>query len=148
MPYYITDVVGKLVKIDEKIESIYNDISNYSKKLKVTSRVLAKDKQRQVSVYTGFENKIKVDEKDFLDYLVYDKVSSLISQLDAEMQLSYPANTKDLLVYALDIESRELALQLDVKGRLLSLNTTQNEVMDFLIGEEKKHIVSINNFLI
>lgn len=154
MGYNIFDLLDKLVLIEKKAIDMYKQIAktkNASSSLKTVALVLAKEEERHVESYNAIKQSLKGKELDEIDFDVYDKVSSLVNQFQSRIILPDTSDVKELLLFALEFESQNLALLLDIQGRMVKnkedVERVSYKVLEGLLEDEKKHINNLKAFV-
>ncbi len=155
MNYTIKDILDKLIEIEIKMSSIYEDISNseIDKKytsFKIVAKVMANEEKRHAIYFKEIKNRISADENIKIDFLTYDKMSELIYEFVSKIHGININQISELLKFILNFEIENTALLIDIKGRItkasIDINNSNYKILSELIEEEKKHIENISRY--
>lgn len=154
MGYNIFDVLDKLIILEEKAIKMYRQIAatkDISPSLKTVALVLAKEEEKHIESYSVLMENFKDKELDEIDFDIYDKVSSLLNEFQSRIVMPEASDVKSLLSFALELESQNLALLLDIQGRMVKykddVEKVSYKVLEYLLEDEKKHIDNLKIFV-
>lgn len=147
MGYKIVDVIDKAVNIDEKILVLINKVEESDKfdtKIEIMSKVLKKQFVSKIQGYKEIRKEAEMINMDDIDFFVYDKMSFLINEFNKQENKLDIKDIKSYVNSLIDIEKDELALFVDIKGRLVNSEYGYSkENYDTII----KIIDNIDNFI-
>ncbi|MGY0373862.1 hypothetical protein [Clostridium sp. JNZ J1-5] len=153
MGYTILDLIDKFIEIEEKGFNIYNTILNMEHKdnrVKSIAMVLAKEEERHIKYYKALKNQLKGNEEE-IDFIAYDKASFLVNKYKESINVESFKESKEILLSALDLENQNLALLIDIQGRIVkSREDSQGvtyKILSRIIKEEHKHIDNLKPFI-
>lgn len=152
MSYSIIDLISKLIRIEEKVASLYRGVRDDRKSsvtLQILARALYREEERHIKYYQQLREELnKVFLSDF-EVGVYDKVSFLVDSFRNTILFPEVVKTADLINFALDFENKYLAVLIDIRGRMVKsekdLNTDQYKYISLFIKEKKGHIKNIEH---
>lgn len=150
MAYNIVDLIGKLISIEERIANLYKQIKN-NKTLPLTLQILAralyKEEERHINYYHQLRDELKGIKLSDFEVDIYDKVSFLVDSFKNTIIIPELTRPIDLINFALDFESKYMAVLIDIRGRTIKnekdLNTDQYKYISCFIKEKKGHIKNI-----
>ncbi len=155
MSYTIVDLLEKLIALEQAACGMYRGLAqqaeNRNTRLGTTARVLAKEEERHVEFYRNLRQEASKFEDINIGFDIYDKASSLINQFKKRIAVPRLEDSKALVKFAIEFEKENIALLLDIQGRMVKnegdvLNTVYMAISD-LIAEESKHVKSLEVFL-
>jgi bacterioferritin (cytochrome b1) len=153
MAYTVIDIIEKMIIIEDKARSMYLSIAEGSSDnitLKLVAQALAKQEERHIVFYKGIKSSIDEEQIAEIDFTVYDRISSIIDNFKSMMSSPQTKNVKELINFALDFEKRNLALLIDIQGRLVRSikdeHTITYKLISAMIEEEKSHISDIEKY--
>ncbi|AKN30662.1 hypothetical protein Ccar_07390 [Clostridium carboxidivorans P7] len=156
MNYTIKDVLDKLIEIEINMSSIYEHISNlqFDEKymnLKVLAKVMCNEERRHAAYFKQIKNDISADENIEIDFLTYDKISTLIYEFANKIHEFNKYSVKEFLKDIFNFEKENVALLIYIKGKIaktsLSVNSTNYKILSQLIDEENEHVKNIGKYL-
>ena len=127
MGYSIIDIIDKSIAMAYKRRELYAEISLQSDlppSVKILSKVLADNVDKTLLYYTKLKNEVNDEETEKIDFVIYDKISFLISQFNLRVYSTEATTPKEFLSFSIHFEKEILALYLDIQGRLI---TTVND---------------------
>ena len=150
MSYNIIDIVDKTIQIEEKriimINSIIDGTQGLSN-INVLGKVFEKESRKMISYYESIKNEIKNEEMEEIDFRTYDKIAFLINEFCDRMIMLKCKTPKEYLHQALNMAEDELALFIDIQGRLVnsSVNnvTKTYEILSKIITRLRKQVNDI-----
>ncbi|WP_026895947.1 hypothetical protein [Clostridiisalibacter paucivorans] len=154
MAYTIIDIIDKLISIEKKSKQLYitaiKKIEDNSR-IKIIFRILLKEEDRHIEYYNNLKKSLEDKAIEPINFYSYDKISHLANKFKNDMYLPNFKDIKDLIIYALDFEKANLALLMDIKGRLVLSKTDtdsiQYKIISQIVEEEKKHVKNLENFI-
>ncbi|WP_129597416.1 hypothetical protein [Anaerophilus nitritogenes] len=152
MAYTVIDILEKFIEIEKNGRDMYENINKISKdiKIKMVAKVLQKEEERHIKVYTRLKEEIKNKDEE-VDFDIYDKVSSLLNKFKQNMDAPKTQNTNELLRFALEFEKQNIAVLLDIQGRLIrkkqDMKSQAYQMVSRVIEEEKKHVQNLQSFI-
>ncbi|AKA68588.1 hypothetical protein [Clostridium scatologenes] len=156
MNYTIKDVLDKLIEIEINMSSIYEHISNLQfdeeyMNLKTLAKVMCNEERRHVVYFKQIKNDISADENIEIDFLTYDKISTLIYEFTNKIREFNKYSVKEFLKDIFNFEKENVALLIYIKGKIaknsLTINSTNYKILSKLIDEENKHVKNIGEYL-
>jgi rubrerythrin len=152
--YTVIDIIKKLSYIEEKACLIYRELvyqSDNIPKLKILASVLEKEEKRHVEYYKTLVEKLENEHVHEIDIDIYDKVSFLLDSFKSRITNPQTLQVGDLVKYSLDFERKNLAVLLDIQGRLVrseaDTETITYKTLIDIIRQEKTHIINLEKFV-
>lgn len=152
--YTVIDIMKKLSYIEEKAYLIYRELvyqSDNIPKLKILASVLAKEEKRHIEYYKTLIEKLENKPVHEIDIDIYDKVSFLLDSFKSKITNPQTLKVGDLVEYSLDFERKNLAVLLDIQGRLVrseaDTETITYKTLIDIIKQEKTHIINLEKFV-
>lgn len=153
MTYTILDLLDQLILLEENGKKMYQhmvEINTTNNKIQMISKILAKEEERHIECYKELKDQMK-DASEEIDFDIYDKIYSLIHKFKLYMT---PTDTQDrnrLLEFALDFEKQNVALLIDIQGRMVrkekDSQTYVYKALSEIIEEEKNHVNNLESFI-
>lgn len=146
MSYNITDIVEKAIKIEEKRIFLINELINENKNLptiNLLGKVFEKESRKMIDYYKTIELELNNSKLEEIDFRTYDKISFLINEFFSIMFIPVVEKPKEYMNYALQLSSNQLALFLDIQGRLVNNSNradgiTYNVLSDIIVKLEQR----------
>lgn len=148
MGYTIYDLIEKLIDIEKSALQLYIKIEEEyrtkSRSISIVTKAIAKQEEKHIEYY----EKLKIDlEKDMknenIEVYLYDKVAKLLIEFKMYIDIPKIDVVQDLIKYSLEFEKNNIALLLDIQGRLLEkkddVNNNVYKVISNIINEEREH---------
>lgn len=148
MGYTIYDLIEKLIDIEKSALQLYIKIEEEyrtkSRSISIVTKAIAKQEEKHIEYY----EKLKIDlEKDLknenIEVYLYDKVAKLLIEFKMYIDIPKIDVVQDLIKYSLEFEKNNIALLLDIQGRLLEkeddVNNNVYKVISNIINEEQGH---------
>ncbi len=155
MGYSIIDILSKLIHVKENVIKEYDKIAlskEANLSIKTIALVLTKEEKRHVEGLNSLAIKLKDKELDVIEFDIYDKISNLLTQFQNTLILPKINNSKSFLHFALEYESRNLALMLDIQGRLVKKEKDTErlsyKVLNKIMEDRKRYMESLKRFAI
>lgn len=152
--YTICDVIEKLILIEKDSKKMYAGMADKSKKyimLNAMAKTLADEESKHINLYESLKIDLKDEENIEIDVFLYDKVAKLLHEFRSNMIEREFQDIQELVKYALEFEKKNIALLLDIQGKLvLNLQDTSKVsyiMISKLIEEEKKHEEELEVYL-
>ncbi|WP_053955251.1 hypothetical protein [Inediibacterium massiliense] len=152
MGYTAIDILEKFIEIEKNGRDMYEDIGNMSKdiKIKMIAKVLKKEEERHILFYESLKEELK-NVTEEVDFDIYDKVSFLLNKFKHKLDSPNTENTYQLLEFALEFEKQNVAVLVDIQGRLVrkkeDMKSQAYQVVSRVIEEEKKHVENLQRFV-
>lgn len=152
MGYNVADIIGKVINIALRKRKIYETIGQEkcdSPSIKLFSNILIKQVDRSIELCEAMLKEINNAEE--IDFSIYDKISSLMSDFNNRIDLAEINNVKEYLTYALVLEKSAYSLLLDIQGR--SVKTTSDlhsktyKILSDIIDNKAKYIAMLEKAL-
>lgn len=156
MAYTIIDLLDKLIALEQAACKMYKDIAALDNKktpaFKTIINVFIKEEKRHIAYYQNLKNEASNFEDIVIDFDIYDKAYSLVNEFRNRIAIPSGVETvKELLRFALDFEKRNVALLLDIQGRLVKSKEDREKasykILSDLISEEEKHVKNLELFV-
>ena len=146
MSYNIIDIVEKAIKIEEKRIFLINELINENKNLptiNLLGKVFEKESRKMIDYYKTIELELNNSKLEEIDFRTYDKISFLINEFFSIMFIPVVEKPKEYMNYALQLSSNQLALFLDIQGRLVNNSNradgiTYNVLSDIIVKLEQR----------
>lgn len=154
MFYNVADIVDKTIKIEEKRIVMINDLIDENRNLptiNLLGKVFRKESFKMISYYKDIKREISNCEVEEIDFRTYDKISFLITEFYNSMFIPHTKTPKEYLKHALNIAVDELALFIDIQGRIV--NNSRNtykityEILSKIILRLEKQVENIDKLL-
>ncbi len=154
MSYTIVDLLDKFILIEQKGYEMFMEMAmdhGIEENIKILLRVFANEEKRHAEMYRSLKEHITEDIIKEIDFSLYDKVLKLIYEFSNRNRFADLYNKRELLNFCLDFEKENLALALSIQGILVTsysdIETSNYQVLEKIISEERKHIENIEAFL-
>lgn len=154
MGYNVTDIINKAINISTRRRSIYEKIGLEKcdiLSIKIISTVLAKGIDKTIEYYESLLNEINDTELEEIDFSIYDKMSSLISDFNNRMSIAEVENVREFLNFSLDMEKAVYSLLIDVQGRFVKntsdIHTNTYQILSDIISHKAQYIVMLERTL-
>lgn len=152
--YTICDLIEILILIEKDAKKMYSRIADKSKNyimLNAMAKTLANEEAKHVKLYENLKNDLKDEENIEIDVFLYDKVAKLLYEFRSNVIEKEFQDTQKLIKYALEFEKKNVALLLDIQGKLVlnlkDVYKVSYEVISKLIKEEKEHEKELQVYL-
>lgn len=149
MGYTIIDILDKAIDIAYRRQKLYIEISNQPYQLpvvKILSKVLADSVNKMLIYYKKLKEEVD-DNVEIIDFVIYDKVSFLISEYNLRMHTTDVKTPKEFICFSIDFEKEILALFLDIQGRLVNDSNNTTSITYTILTDIIKIKVSLINDL-
>jgi uncharacterized protein YwqG len=117
---------------------LYLEISqqnNQSPSVKILSKVLADNVDKTLFYYEKQKKEVNDEDIEKIDFVIYDKISFLISQFNLRIHTANITSATELLSFSLNLESEILALFLDIQGRLVKNEADTNSATYIILSD-------------
>jgi rubrerythrin len=153
--YTIHDIIEKLIVIEQDAMKLYAGIADKTKNsnimLSVMAKSLANEESRHIQYYEELKININEEENVQIEFFLYDKVAKLLYEFRNNMILPELEVIQDLIKYALEFEKNNIALLLDIQGRLVinlkDSSKVSYDILSKLIKEEREHENMLQDYL-
>ncbi|WP_333861382.1 ferritin family protein [Clostridium sp.] len=147
MSYKIFDLIQSLIDIENISLKLYSKIErnfkNESPKISILAKTIAKQEQKHIEYYENLSQSLKGKLDDSIDFYFYDKISGLLFEFKKNIKIPKVNTPRSLVEFAIEFERNNVALLLNIQGRLLqNINDINNriyKVISIIIKEEKEH---------
>ncbi|ACQ53269.1 hypothetical protein WBZ18_17295 [Clostridium botulinum] len=152
MAYTIIDIINNLIDIEKKGFSMFREISNNCKNLRVSivSKTISNQEKKHIQYYENLKKDIDALDKEDIDFSIYDKISSRMQQFKVSITIPIVTDTKKLINFARELSKENLALLIYIQGQLIRKETDTNmlayNVMGKIIEEQEKYSKSLRSF--
>lgn len=122
MQYTSLDLLNKAINITRRRKKIYEEIErneNSNISVKIISKVLIKEVDRNIEFYNDLIKKTRLEEFENIDFIIYDKISFLVDEFNKK---EYKADIKDVrtcINFAITLEKDIYSLIINIQGRLV-----------------------------
>lgn len=147
MGYNVADIIEKAVKITMRRRTIYEKIGQEKcdiLSIKVISKVLVKQIDKTIEYYQTLLDEINDTEFEEIDFSIYDKMSSLISDFNNRISVAEVTNVREFLNFSLDMEKAVYSLLIDIQGRFVKnasdIHTNTYRILTDIISNKAQHI--------
>lgn len=154
MSYNVIDIIDKTIKIEEKRIMIINDLINENENLptiNLLGKVFEKESRKMIEYCVDIKSEIKDTELEEIDFRTYDKISFLINEFCNKVYMPIVEKPKEYLNNILMISGDELALFIDIQGRLVNNSNSTNgityKILSQIILKLQNHVDSINKLV-
>ena len=138
MGYNIIDIINKAIDISHMRKRLYLEInqqSYQSPSVKILSKVLADNVDKTLFYYEKLKKQVSDEDIEKIDFVIYDKISFLISQFNLRIHTANITSATELLSFSLNLESEILALFLDIQGRLVKNEADTNSATYVILSD-------------
>ncbi|HBJ2611445.1 hypothetical protein FDF15_18365 [Clostridium botulinum] len=152
MAYTIIDIINNLIDIEKKGFSMFREISNNCKNLRVSivSKTISNQEKKHIQYYENLKKDIDALDKEDIDFSIYDKISSRMQQFKVSKTIPIVTDTKKLINFARELSKENLALLIYIQGQLIRKEIDTNmlayNVMGKIIEEQEKYSKSLRLF--
>ncbi len=96
MAYTIIDIINNLIDIEKKGFSMFREISNNCKNLRVSivSKTISNQEKKHIQYYENLKKDIDALDKEDIDFSIYDKISSRMQQFKVSITIPIVTDTK------------------------------------------------------
>lgn len=154
MGYNVADIIDKAVNIAIRRRTIYEKIGQEKcdiLSIKVISKVLVKESDKTIEYYKKLLNEINDMEFEEIDFSIYDKMSSLISDFNNRINIAEVKNVREFLIFSLEMEKAVYSLLMDVQGRYVKnasdIHTNTYRFLSEIISNKAGHIKMLERTL-
>lgn len=155
MSYRISDIIEKLITIEEDSVELYSRLENTNKvsspAISLVSKALAKEEERHVLYYKELLKNVKEKNNAEIDFFLYDKAAKQLFEFRNRIASPHLDNVRDLIKFAVEFEKGSIGLILDIQGKLVEkLDDVSNEIYEVLslvIKQEREHEKMLNSLL-
>ncbi|WP_294156623.1 hypothetical protein [uncultured Clostridium sp.] len=151
MAYNVIDIIEKTVKIEEKRILMINELIDENMNLptiNLLGKVFEKESRKIIKYCKQIQSEISNIELEEIDFRTYDKISFLIYEFCNKMYMPAVKTPKEYLHNTLRMAGDELALFIDIQGRLVNNSNNANgityDVLSRIISNLKNHVESIS----
>lgn len=148
MGYNVADIIEKAINIGTRKRIIYEKIGHDKRdilSINIISKVLLKEADKTIEYYKELLDEIKDMEFEEIDFSIYDKMSSLVSDFNHRMVIADVKNVREFLNYSLDMEKAVYSLLMDIQGRLVKntddIHTFTYRILGKIISNKAMQIV-------
>jgi rubrerythrin len=155
MAYTLVDLLEKLRAIEECAAKMYEEIANNcskkNKKISIAAKVLLAEEMRHVGYYSEMIKDSKGHEDIEIDFDIYDKAYSLMNEFRNRIYTPQVSSVAELITFASEFEKSNIALLLDIRGRMVrdssdSTNFNYLAITEIIL-EEQKHSDALSSFI-
>ena len=147
MSYTISDLLEKLINIEESTLEIYNEIQinleNKFKALDIIIQSIKKEELKHIKYYENLKRELENNSNEEIDFYLYDRVAKLLFEFKNQSNISDVSNVQELIRYAFECEKNNIALLIDIQGRLIQkeddINKKVYKIINDIIKEEREH---------
>lgn len=154
MGYTILDIMNKLLDIEKNGRDFYLKLADQyanQAKLAAAARVLSKEEERHIRVYSDLLNTQLPLEETMISFEVYDRAVKLLHDFRRINKGPEAQDVQDLINWALAFEKENLALVLSIRGLLVrsteDAESYPYQILSEVIREEEKHISNLEQFI-
>lgn len=153
MGYNAIDILDKAILITENKKKMYRKIASNSNspRIQLVADILISHLDKSIYFYKFSIVRLRDKSLEEIPFDVYDTVSSLVNTFGQLISIPDIKEVRDFMKFASLIESKTLALFVDIQGRVLKnredVNSEVYKILGILIKEKQKNIEDINSFL-
>lgn len=156
--YNVKDLLDKAIQITKKRKELYEHIeikNDSNNRAEVLKNVFIKNIQKTIEYYEKLKLEVNESEAEVIDFVVYDKISFLITQFKNSGITIDITDTRKLLYFSLNYDKKVYALYIDIQGRLLKKQEDEKsstyQILSRIIRYKEKQIndleILIENYL-
>ena len=122
MQYTSLDLLNKAINITRRRKKIYEEIErneNSNISVKIISKVLIKEVDRNIEFYNALIKRTSLDEFENIDFIIYDKISFLIDEFNNKEYKSEIKDVRTCIIFAITLEKDIYSLIINIQGRLV-----------------------------
>jgi len=112
---------------------------------------LVKESDKTIEYYKKLLNEINDMEFEEIDFSIYDKMSSLISDFNNRINIAEVKNVREFLIFSLEMEKAVYSLLMDVQGRYVKnasdIHTNTYRFLSEIISNKAGHIKMLERTL-
>ena len=154
MSYRISDLIEKLIKIEEDGVELYTSIEKQFQEsfsqISIVAKILANQEKKHILYYQELMKNIEEEMNCEIDFFLYDKAAKQLFEFRNHIHMYKLDDVKGLIHFAVDLEKKNIGLLLDIQGKLFEkLEDVSDEVYKVLtkiIEEEKQHENMLEKF--
>lgn len=154
MAYNCIDLIDGAINIGNKVLEKYKYISNNQEdmnSIKILTNIFIKQQQEKINYYNSLKEKLKSEEIGNIDFVIYDKISSLIIEFNNTIVIKKFYNKEEFIERVLTINKEIRALFIDVRSRLMKreedFSSCKYNVASNIINMEEKYIDDLEKTL-
>ncbi|WP_010292546.1 hypothetical protein [Clostridium senegalense] len=148
MGYNSIDLVDRAIDTSNKILNFYENIKKNNNNIisfNVFVNILEKHEKEKINYYKVLKESITYEDTKEINFFIYDKISSLITQFNNKISNhKCGINTKELTECAIEINKDVRALFIDVRGRITKdeddWETSEYKVLSSIINIQEEYI--------
>jgi hypothetical protein len=154
MHYTSLDLLNKVIKIVKRLRNIYEDIEkdeNSSVSVKIISRVLIKEVDKNIQYYRDLIKEESRNEFEIINFVIYDKISFLLDEFSKREYKANVSSVKSCMIFSLNLEKDSYSLMINIQGRLVqdtedTLTTIYKSLSD-IISYKASYIAMLEKIL-
>lgn len=154
MGYNVADIIEKGIAMSLRRRTIYENIGKEKSdilSIKVIAKVLVKEINKTIDYYQTLLKEVNDTEFEEIDFSIYDKMSSLISDFNNRISIVDVKNVREFLNFSLDMEKAVYSLLIDIQGRFVKnssdIHTKTYKILAEIISNKAKHIQMLEQAL-
>lgn len=154
MGYNVADIIDKAITISIRRRTIYEKIGQEKcdiLSIKIIAKVLVKEINKTIEYYQTLLNEVNDTEFEEIDFSIYDKMSSLISDFTNRISVVEVKNVREFLNFSLDMEKAVYSLLIDIQGRFVKnssdIHTNTYKILADIISNKVHHIEMLEQAL-
>lgn len=98
---------------------------------------------KHIKYYQDLKKEFENNSNEEIDFYLYDRVAKLLFEFKNQSNLPKISNVQDLIRYAFEFEKNNIALLIDIQGRLIQKEDDMNKkvykIINDIIKEEREH---------
>ena len=148
MSYTINDLLENLINIEENTLEIYSEIQvnleSKFKALNIIIQVIKKEELKHIKYYKDLKQQFKNNSNnEEIDFYLYDRVAKIFFEFKNQNNIPKISDVQELIRYAFEFEKSNIALLIDIQGRLIQKKDDTNKkvykIINDIIKEEREH---------
>lgn len=148
MDYRLSDLIEKLINIEENALELYGEIQkslkNQSNKvISIIIDAIRKEELKHIKYYKELKIEVENSINENIDFYLYDKVAKILFEFKNQNIVPQINNVQELIKFAFEFEKNNIALLINIQGRLIQkeddINKYTYKILDKIIKEEEKH---------
>ncbi|MFD3158160.1 hypothetical protein ACFIJ5_15110 [Haloimpatiens sp. FM7330] len=154
MAYNIVDIIDRVMCICEKRLKVYLDIKRNqieNTTMKLVTNVFINQEKNKIKYYEKFKSEIVIRELREIDFHIYDKISSLMTQFNYRINCTDISSVDKIVHCSLEMDKDILALFIDIRGRLVvkkeDSESLEYEILTNIIEKQEKYIKDLEKMI-
>lgn len=154
MAYTAIDLLDKVIYAGEKSKGMYDKSLERLQKNSTSYlviKVISKNLGKNIEHYEKLKEEICITDLEEIDFVIYDKISSLINEFTNKIIFIDTIDIKSSIEVSLNFQKDVLALFISIQGWLIKsekdIKTKTYEILGDMIKQKKKSIGKLEEFV-